>query len=131
MRAEKVIKTLLGNAAGVTALVAQRVYPGVVPQGTALPAISYEHVSTVPLPTLTIGTNLVRTRIEVTAVAKTYAAQKSLLEEIRKALDYQRGTVAGVEVVSIMRDSSGPDLRDDDSGLFWQSTDFMVVHRET
>ena len=80
---------------------------------------------------MTIGTNLVRTRIEVTAVAKTYAAQKSLLEEIRKALDYQRGTVAGVEVVSIMRDSSGPDLRDDDSGLFWQSTDFMVVHRET
>lgn len=132
MRAEKVVKTLLGNAAGVTALVATRVYPGPIPQGTTLPAISYEHISTVPLQTLdaSAGFNLVRTRIEVTAVAKNYSDQKALIEEIRKALEYQRGIIAGVEVIAILRESAGPDLRDDDMQLYTQAVDFMVTHRE-
>ena len=132
MRAEKVVKTLLSNAAGVVALVGTRVYPGPIPQGTALPAISFEHISTVPLQTLdaSAGFNLARTRIEVNAVAKTYGEQKALVEEIRKALEYQRGTIAGVEVIAILRESVGPDLRDDDRQIYTQAVDFMVTHRE-
>lgn len=132
MRAEKVVRTLLSNAAGVVALVATRVFPGPIPQGTALPAISFEHISSAPLPRLdaSAGFNLVRTRIEVTAVAKTYGEQKSLVEEIRKALDYQRGNIAGIEVIAILRESVGPDLRDDDRQIYAQAVDFMVTHRE-
>lgn len=132
MRAEKVVKTLLGNAAGVSALVGARIYPGPIPQGTTLPAISYEHISTVPLRTLdaAAGYSLVQSRIECTAVAKTYGEQKALVEEIRKALDYQRGTVASIEVVSILRGAAGPDIRDDDVQLYTQAVDFLVTFRE-
>ena len=132
MRAEKVIRALLGAAAPVVALVGTRVYPAPIPQATTMPAIGYSHVSTVPLSTLdaAAGYNLVRSRIEVFAIAKTYADQKTLVEEIRKALDYQRGTIAGIEVVSIIRDVAGPDLRDDDMQVFTQATDFLVTLRE-
>lgn len=132
MRAEKVIRSLLAAAPSVSALVATRIYPAPIPQATTLPAIGYSHVSTVPLTTLdaSAGFNLVRSRIEVFAIAKSYADQKALVEEIRKALDYQRGTIAGVEVVSILRDVSGPDLRDDDMQIFTQATDFLVTLRE-
>jgi hypothetical protein len=132
MRAEKVVKTLLSGATAVTALVGTRIYPGPIPQGTTLPAISYEHISTVALRTLdaAAGYNLVQSRIEVSAVAKTYSDQKSLVEEIRKALDYQRGTIAGIAVTSIIRGSAGPDLRDDDVQLYTQAVDFLVTLRE-
>lgn len=132
MRAEKVIRALLAAAPGVTALVATRIYPGPVPQGAALPAISYEHISTVSLATLDAAAayNLVQTRIETTAIAKTYGEVKALVEEIRKALDYQRGTIAGVEVTSIVRGSAGPDLRDDDMQIYTQAVDFLLTLRE-
>ena len=132
MRAEKVIKALLSAAPGITALVGSRVYPGAAPQGTTLPAISYEHISTVALRTLDAlaGYNLVQSRIEVTALAKTYGDQKTLVEAIRQALDYQRGTIAGIEVTSIIRGSTGPDIRDDDMQLYTQAVDFLVTLKE-
>lgn len=133
MRAEKVITALLNAASGVTALVSDRIYPPPLPQGVALPAVSVEHISTVDLPTIdaNAGYNLVQTRIEVTAIAKDYPTQKALLEQVRTAITFQRGTIAGVQVVSILRGSVGPDIRDDDMQLFTQSIDFLVTLRES
>ena len=74
---------------------------------------------------------LVQSRIEVTAVTKSYVAQKNLLEQIRLALQYKRGTYAGVEVVNITRENSGPDLRDDEKEIFTQAIDFLVIFKET
>ena len=132
MRAEKVIRTLLMNASGVTALVSTRCYPPPLPQGVAFPALAVEHISTTPLPTLDASApyGLVQSRIEVTVLAKDYVTQKSVLEEVRKACDYQRGTIAGVNVASVLRDSVGPDIRDDDMQIFRQSIDFLVTLRE-
>lgn len=133
MRGEKVITALLNAASGVTALVGTRIYPPPLPQGVALPALAVEHISTVDLPTIdaNAGYNLVQTRIEVTALAKDYPTQKLLIEQVRQAITFQRGTVAGVQVISILRGLVGPDLRDDDMQLFTQSIDFLVTLRES
>ena len=40
------------------------------------------------------------------------------------------GTVAGVEVRSVMRDVVGPDMVDDGAGIYQQSRDFKVVYVE-
>ena len=132
MRAEKAVYALLSADAGVVALVGDRIYPPPLPQDVALPALAVKHISSVELPRLdaTVGTNLVTSRIEVEAIAKTYAAQKSLIEAVRLALSYQRGTFAGVYVGSILRAGVGPDMRDDDMQVFSQSIDFLVTHHE-
>ena len=69
--------------------------------------------------------------MQVTAFAKTYAELKALLEQVRIACNYQSGTIAGVRVISVLRDSVSPDSRDDQLGLDMQSIDFMVTHYET
>ena len=58
------------------------------------------------------------------------AEQKALVEAVRLALTYQRGTFAGVYVGSILRAGIGPDMRDDDMQVFSQSLDFLVTHHE-
>lgn len=131
MRAEKVIRSLLMASSGVTALVEDRCRPPPLPQNTELPALTVEHISTVELPTISAGgTALVQSRIEINALANDYATVKALIEVVRQACLYQRGTIAGIEVASVLRGSAGPDLRDDDVGLYRQSIDFLVVYRE-
>jgi hypothetical protein len=131
MRAEAVVKALLNAYPGVTAIVGSRIMPAPLPETLALPAIAMRHITTTDLPTIdALSFALVRTRIEVTAVTKTYPLQKQLLEQVRIALQYQRGTVAGYEVVSIVRDNVGPDLRDDDKQIFTQSIDFILTLKE-
>lgn len=132
MRAEKVINTLLNAASGVTALVGARIYPLQLPQDSVLPALVYEHVVSTELTTIDAASAyaLMQARIEVTVLAKDYATQKTLIEEVRKALNYQRGVVAGVSVASIVRDTLGPDLRDDDLQVYSQAIDFHVTFKE-
>lgn len=133
MRAEKVIRSLLVATPALNAVVESRIYPAPAPQATALPCVTYAHVSTVVLPTISASGaySLVQSRIDVTAITKTYAQQKALIEAIRIALDYQRGVIAGVEVISVIRGSIGPDARDDDLQLYSQSIDFLVTLRES
>jgi hypothetical protein len=132
MRAEKVITALLNGSAAVVALLADRVYPSQVPQGKPLPAAVVDHISSNELTTIDANAayGLVRSRIQVTVLANSYPAQKALLEEVRLACNYQRGVIAGVRVVSVIRDTVGPDMRDDDRGVFYQSVDFQVTHQE-
>ena len=136
MRAEKVINALLNAAAGITSLVgagtAARIYPGVLPQGSALPALSVEHVGSNELTTIDANAafGLVQARIQVTALAKTYPELKALLEQVRIACNYQRGVIATVRVASVLRDTVGPDLRDDDLQVYTQSIDFQVTFQE-
>lgn len=132
MRAEKVIHSLLVNASAVAALVVDRVAPPPLPQGSVLPAIAVEHISSNELTTIDANApfGLVQSRIQVTAIAATYVQQKSLIEEIRKACNYQRGLIAGVRVVSVLRAGVGPDDRDDDKQQFFQSIDFLVTFQE-
>lgn len=133
MRPEKVIIALLNAAAGVTALVVTRIYPGTVPLGAALPVLSVEHVSGGELPTLDAQANygLAQARVQVTAVAKTYPEIKALLEQVRLACRYQRGVIGGVTVVSVLPDLVGPDLRDDALDLLSQSRDFVLTFKES
>jgi len=133
VRAEKVIRSLLVATPALNAVVESRIYPAPAPQATTLPCVTYAHVSTVVLPTISASGaySLVQSRIDVTAITKTYAQQKALIEAIRIALDYQRGVIAGVEVISVIRGSIGPDARDDDLTLYSQSIDFLVTLRES
>lgn len=132
MSSEKVIYHLLSNNAPLALLVSTRIFGGIIPQETALPALAYNHVSTVENATIDANSpyGLVTSRVQVTVVSKDYPQLKSLIALVRKACNYQRGTINGVIVNSIVRDVVGPDFIDDASSLFMQSIDFKITYHE-
>lgn len=133
MSAVKVIRALLVAHAPVLALVpAARIVAGTVPQGTPLPAIGLTEISRVELPTVSLGQRAVQVtaRVQVTVHASAYPEQKAVLQAARLGPGAHTGTVAGVEVRSVMRDVVGPDMTGDDAGVYQQSRDFKVVFVE-
>lgn len=133
MSAIKVIRALLAAHAPVLALVpAARIVAGTVPQGTPLPAIGLTEISRVELPTVSLGQRAVQVtaRVQVTVHASAYPEQKAVLQAARLGPGAHTGIVAGVAVRSVMRDVVGPDMTDDEAGVYQQSRDFKVVFVE-
>lgn len=131
--AVEVIRELLVGDAAVTAISpADRTMAGTIRQGTELPALSIVHISTVPIGAIDAQAeyNLVTSRIQVTAMAKDYPDVKTLLGAVRKACNYERGSLAGIEVASIVRDTVGPDQENPDAGICMQTMDFKVTFHE-
>lgn len=127
------MNALLNAASGVTALTGTRIYGGgQLPQGTALPAVVVEHVNANELTTIDANAafGLMKARMQCTVLAKSYPEQKALLEQVRIACNYQRGLINGVRVITILRDTVGPDQRDDDMQVYTQSIDFQVTYQE-
>lgn len=137
-----VIRFLLANNAPVVAVVpAARIMAGELPINTTLPAISIMQVSGVPRLTHAMSeTPRIHTdRVQVTVAFKSpsatpagqgYPGVKSLLKLVLAACPNQHGTVGTVtDVDSILPDVEGPDLQDDETGLFTQSRDFIVKYR--
>jgi hypothetical protein len=133
MSAEQVIVALLlGDPALGSLVPAGRIYPGVIPQTAALPALAYSHVSSVERPTLSAreATTTVTSRIQVTVAAKTYPDQKRILDAVRVACNNQRGSIGGVAVLNVRRESVGPDFENVEASVYSLSIDFKVTFNE-
>ena len=136
MSAEKVIFNLLKSYAPLVAQVpVSRIYPSVIPLTATLPAISYNHVSTVEETDIGLNTEVLRSRVQVTVAvsgtdSQSYAKVKELINLITAACNHKKGTFNGVITNSVIRDVLSPDFRDDDSGVSYQSIDFRVVYKE-
>lgn len=130
MSAEVVIGALLRTYAPLTAMVGARIINGEIPQGTALPAVALEHVSTVERSTagMTESAVLATTRIQVAVLSKSYPGKKALLSAVRAACKNKRGVIAGVTVHSILSDTVGPDIDDSSTMVFTQTIDFRVSY---
>lgn len=128
----KVVRYLLANNAPLVAVVSTaRIQAGLVPQGTALPAIAVTHVSTVRRQHIAAAAKeYCIARVQVTVMAADYPTVKSVLALVRSALPRTRGTVNGVALVSLVKDMDGPDFRDDEAGIFMQSVDYIVTFNE-
>jgi len=127
----RAISYLLRNNATLIAVVpAAKIFSGVIPINTALPAIVVRHIDGVEYKTLkNAGAKIITARVQVTVQATTYATQKSILELIRLALLTTRSTVNSVVVDSISSEGSGPDLHDVDANIFEQSRDFAIRYQ--
>lgn len=128
----KVIRYLLATSAGLTAVVpSARILAGRVPQGTTLPALCVQHVSTVRRHAVAAtAVKLCTARVQVTVYASTYVQQKEIMTLVRAALPQTRGTVNGVEVDSIHHELDGPDFDDDTTEIYMESVDYKVTFHE-
>ncbi len=133
MRAEKVVRSLLLANASVASAVGTRIYPVTLPDGVALPAIVLDHISTVEQPTIDANApaQLVESRISATVMTNDYVTLKTLIDACRVALNFQRGVIEGVTVVSVRRALVGPEYRDDELRSYAQAQDWMVLHYES
>lgn len=133
MSAEKVIYNLLSTNSALTAVVpVGRIKASLIELETVLPAIAYSHVSTYENTTIDANSlyALVTTRIQVTVAANTYPVVKNVIDLVRKACNYKRGTINGVIVSSIVRENVGADYRDDEAKIHYQTIDFKVTYHE-
>lgn len=134
MNAQAVAYTLLSADAGVTALVpAVRIYPSMLGEGVALPAVVIMLISTVDQPTIDAQApyQLRRSRVQVNALAQDYAQAQALGRAVNAALAFERGTIAGVSVASVVRDWTHGDDFDTELHAHVVAQDFLIVWRES
>jgi len=128
----KVIRALLvGTAAVVAKVPADRIIAGTLKEDVELPALVIAEVSSVPYGSIDGNAeySVVTSRVQVTIVAKAYPEAKGLVDLVRRSCNFQRGLIASVDVISVVRDTIGPDMSDD-AGNNFQSIDFKVTYHE-
>jgi hypothetical protein len=127
MSAEKVTFALLKAYAPLLVVVPQaRIFAGLIPLNTVLPAIAYNHISTTENTTVRLGANIETTRIQVTVASKDYTVLKNAIGLVKQAMNHKQGLIAGSKVNSVIQDITGPDFRDDDLGIYYQTVDFRI-----
>jgi hypothetical protein len=78
--------------AGLSALVGDRIYPLVLPQNTALPAVVYQRISGQRIQNLTRDTGgPQRIRVQLTAWAEDVDTANSVAEQVRQAMEAATG----------------------------------------
>lgn len=92
---EEAICTLLTNDGAVAALVSARIYPLIVPQEAARPALAYQLIS---MPTREYAhdgpTGFAGKRVQLTCEGSTYIEAKALVRAVRRRLSGFTGEVS-------------------------------------
>lgn len=129
---EEALVTRVTSGVAVAALIGTRMYPLVVPQDVALPAIAYQRISSKPIMAHGGPVGLTRARVQLTLVGRSYAEVKELADAVRARLNGLRGTVGGVMIEAIILDNEADDDIPDaaarpvvDSKLVFQ--DYLVM----
>lgn len=115
---EKSIFAQLYAHPGLNALVADRVYPVVLPQGVTLPALTYQVISDVPESDLDGDSDLRNLRVQVYGWSEGYAECKNIALQIRAAMD-------GAQAFSATR-TTGRDHYEATKHLHYSHLEFSV-----
>lgn len=127
----------LAGTPGVRALVADRVYPLVVPQDVAMPAVAYQKVNSERIgvhgtsggPGFGVA-GWARTRVQVTCHAEEYADARALADAVRTGLDGFRGVMNDEVRVDGCRVENEVDGYNQVAGYATVRVDLVMVHRE-
>lgn len=129
-----IIRALLIAHKPVTDIVfASNIRAGILPQGSALPAVSVSSVSEIEEITTArnMPVKMIRERVQVTVYTSgDYPKMKALMKATSLGKGVFTGTVAGFRVRSVLPWSVGPEIPPADDNIFEQSRDFMVTFVE-
>ena len=125
---EESLYTYLTSVSGITSLVGTRIYPFRIAQGSTMPCLTYQRISTPRIITHDVsgktGT-LASPRFQFDAWGVTYAQVKSITEALRDALNGKSST--GFQVALIEDES--PEYAPDEE--LWRSrSDYRIWHEE-
>jgi hypothetical protein len=127
---EAAIAARLKAVGGLTALVAQRIYPQALPDGATLPAVTYSRISTGHNSAMGSDAAAVRARVQVSCWGKKYGDAKDVQVEARKALQRFRGTSASTVIDDIFIEEERDLPREPVTGIYHCVTDVIAWFRE-
>ena len=131
MSVEAAVRASLVANSGVLAMVSNRVYVGILPQGVVFPCVLIYPVTQNDDPTINSIPTTKWARLQIEAWADTYAAMQSLHDAINTALAGQSLTPTGYALESITPLTSGrytyeseveKHRRSRDYGIWWKTT---------
>jgi hypothetical protein len=102
---EAIIARLLATS-GISSLVSTRVYPGAVPQGSAMPAMVVNTITGAPIYADEGEVGLDQARMQIDCWATTYAGAKLLAREVRESLSGFEGASGGVTFPYILLETT-------------------------
>lgn len=117
----------LTSAPSVSALVASRVYPVMLPQDPVLPCITYQMIAEPRVHALD-GASAPSPYVQLDCWATTYFAAGGLADAVSGVLDSFRGTLGGSLYVSACRQRSRRELYEPETKEFRISLDFSITH---
>jgi len=128
MNGTAAVLALLTNNDALTALLpAGRIMAGVLPQGTALPAIAVTPVSSTDLQFVPADAERFTTeRVQVTVMAATFPSLQEVLAAARASGDAKAPIVAGISNVVVRSDGQGPWFMSEDAAIHIGTQDFRV-----
>ncbi len=101
MNYEQALVTKLEATTAITNLVGTRMYPNIIPQEVALPALAYQRISS-ERSQFHDGTVFYDTaRVQITIRATTYASAKSVISALKTTLSGFKGTMGGAGGVTV------------------------------
>ena len=98
---ETELEYLMVNDGSVSALVSTRVYPNILLQGAAMPAITYQQISGMRDEVMDSPTGLVESRFQFNYWSDTYSETREIAAAVEDLLDGYSGTVSGVKIEAI------------------------------
>jgi hypothetical protein len=107
-----------------------RIYPRKLPQNPTMGAITYQLITGESFESLTGSSGLTFRRFQFDAWSSGYILAKQLAEQIRLALQGFTGTVSGVKITGILKESDNGDFFDHETNLWRVSADYNVHHEE-
>jgi hypothetical protein len=129
------LRKLILDSAGVTALIGSRVFPNLVPQRTAFPAVVYTQISSERTSVMGTDTGTVRSTWQVDSYATTYTGARQLASEVRKALQRKLGPVQvsgyPAKLLQGLFVEADTDFFEDENQLHRVSTDYTIWYVES
>jgi len=119
------IYKILADDAGVGAICANQIYPQFAPQKSALPFITYDLISNVPLNSKGNTSHIDSVRVQLNCIADDPLEAANLAAAVRTALDGYAGTPAGTGVAlrNVMFDGENDLLEEEDT--FGRAVDYI------
>ena len=121
---------ILTNNAGVGDVAGDRIYRDELPQEPTYPAITFQLISSPPMPDHNPGPAVnFRNVYQVDCWGETTDDASDLKAAVFAALDSQKGTFAGVNVLGLFYDNDR-DLIDAEPKVYGRSQDFVMFTQE-
>lgn len=121
---EIVLLRTLREDAGLSALVGNKVFALVIPQGTKLPCITFQRIGGMPANTLSGHSGLEEIDLQIDVWARDYDEAKAIAKAVRSAMP-PSGPQFGAHLIE------DQDLYEDGTNYFRVSMEFKVWFLET
>lgn len=119
----------LSGVAGVSALVASRIYPKVLPQQPTMPALVYQVIDNDRANVHRGQTTGARARVQVTCWGNTEASVSAVKDQVRLAMIAATGSIASVTIDGVSCEGEVEGF-EPDTVRHWIALDFFIWHRE-